>query len=727
MAINWVSTARTIVLVLCVTSFVDKGKGDDVSSMASAHVRTNWGVVFNKVGTVLNGITKYRHTFGITIPVLDYLPLETMRCNSASLKLAHCETINDLIAQVNGKYQGDFDLMKKNVGNILAVIGNVEAADVKGRKLNPGKRRKRRSAGQQLQQEEPVGTPHLSPNYCKDEAVEGGNNGGGFLATLGKIGSDIFGLPTYDDIKIVDRHICELADSVDLNRREILKSNERLSSISATLNNRISALQHGLVNMNARITETQENLMEVAKTVVNDLNELKKRMNYIEVTQEAMYLFMANLERFKNAALQHLRYAETWLFGVNRLLEGYVPQELVSVDDIQSVLDHVNTDVLPRYPGLRMVHTNPSFYYQVRSTAFTRSNHYVFITLTVPLKSDGGVLGVYRIDRTHIPTAEHHTSSTRIANLPDFIAVTPDLAYYTEMSVAHYTSCRGEGIKVCPTERALQDSNRLTCAASIFFDKKADIVDKCDIRYEPGDVASEAIRLGDAEYLVHSEKASRESTWTLHCPYARPEEGQSDIEPMKSIPSCNTCIVRVPCGCSLDGGTFLIPLQLTGCAIAEHPGFPEVTKVYPVNLPVLTSIYSVGDIANVNGSTTHGDVSDGNPLALSKLMINYTKSNWEEVVAKDEKYKTDFKRLMAQQKKGMVTYGDRAEYYLRKATDFKDLNMAHIKDLEAQFGGELYKEFLNPRAMVGGISVFWMVAISTLAMTLYNCCKGRTR
>lgn len=686
---------------------------NEIASMPHSYSRVNWGVVFNKVGTILNGIAKYRHTFAVAIPVMDYTPLQLMPCDSDELKLAHCEAINILVNEVNMGYENEFALMKQNVANVLAVIGEID-------ETGGGGRRKKRDTTSSSS------SPHLSPDFCQDGSQDAG--GGGLLATLGKIGSDIFGLPTYDDIRIVDKHICQLADTVDLNRREILKSNERLSSVSAALNNRISSLQHGLANMNERISETQDRLVEVTRTMVDDLNELSNRMSFIEATQEAMYLFIANLERFQNAASQHLTYAATWLYGVNKLLEGYVPQELIMVDDIQSVLDHVQNVVLPKNPQLRLVHTNPSFYYQVRSTAFTRTTNYVFITLTVPLRSVGGILAVYRVDRTHISTAEHHTSSTRIANLPDFFAVTPsDLAYYTELSLAHYSSCRGEGIRVCPTERGLRASNSLTCAAAIFYDRTTEISKHCEIHFEERVMPSEVVKLRDMEYLVHSEYSGPDETWTLHCPYASPEPGSSSGQGhLQSIASCNTCIIQLPCGCSLDGGTFLIPVQLTGCTVHEELGFPEVTKLFPINLPVLTSLYSAEDILHMHGSTVHTEPSHSD-LLPTDFLLNVTKSDWAGVVAKDEKYKVDFKKLISRHKKESVAYADKAEYYLKKATDFYDLNMAHIKDLEKQFGGELYHNFLNPSAIVGGTSTFWVVAVISLSMSVYNCYRGRGR
>ena len=707
-------------LLLCLLLF-DVGCTDDIASMAPWYIRTNWGVIFNKVGTVLNGITKYRHTFAVGIPVMNFTALRPMQCNSERLRKAHCIVINSLTDQLNTAYEQEFAKMKQSIDNMIRVIGNVESVSGSSKPTdNAGSRKKRRKRAAY-----DSSTPHLSPNYCKDGTVDNENKGGGFLSTIGKIGSDIFGTPTWDDIKVVDTHICELANSVDLNRQEIIESDVRLSSISGALNNRISSLQHGLANMNHRITETQQSLVNVSRDVVKDMNRLYARMNLIEATQESMYLLLGNIERFQHVAVRHLRYGTSWLSGMNQLLKGYIPQELITVDDIQNVLDHVNTVVLPKNPQLRMVHPNPSFYYQVRSTAYTRSQNYVFITLTVPLKSVGGVLGVYRVDKTHIATAEHHTSSTRISNLPDFFAVTPDLEYYTEFSVAHYTSCRGEGVKVCPTERALQDANRLSCVAALFLDKKSDVMNLCEFRYEQNDLPSEAIRLGDNRYLIHSKNAGPHHTYTLHCPYASPEPGQSGVGHIRTISSCNTCIVTVPCRCSLDGGTFLITEQLTGCPVGEEIGFPEVTKVYPVNLPVVASQYSIEDLVDVDGSSTHSSPSDENPLMLSDLHFNITDSNWEEVVAADEVFQTNLTHLIEQHKKQGAIYAHRSVYYLKNITSKFRIGMSKVKAIDDMIGGDMFKNFFNPSSILGSVSFVWFMAIITIVMSIYNCYRRR--
>jgi hypothetical protein len=169
----------------------------------------------------------------------------------------------------------------------------------------------------------------------------------------------------------------------------------------------------------------------------------------------------------------------------------------------------------------------------------------------------------------------------------------------------------------------------------------------------------------------------------------------------------------------LDGGTFLIPVQLTGCAVNDVDGFPSVTRVYPINLPLMAAIYPERDLLRVNGSMTLAS-----PLVTTELNVN--QSDWEEVVAKDETYQVDFQRLMKQITKGRDVYADRASYYLKKATDMQDLNLAPIKNFIAHTG-QLLSSVMTGSTILGSISIFWIVAVSALVMAVYNMCRAHYR
>lgn len=670
------------------------------------------------MGAILNGISQYKHTFAVAIPDTNFAFLHVLPCNTSNLKLAHCEAINTVINRLNNKYGMAFARARTRLNSVLNIIGNIETNIIDHSKIsnNNNKHRSKRDTGNN--------TPTLSPNFCQDGGKLKEENAG-FFASIGQALGSAFGMPSYSDYKTIYKHICELADTVDINKEEIVKSNERLSSISSTLNNRISVLQGGLVNLNARITETQQKIISFCNSTQVSLDQLDQRIQFLENVQEHLYYMMGSLQHFEFTAQEHLHYTNNWIAGVYKLLEGYIPFQLVTPNDIESVLKHVRETILTSYINLRLVHPNPAFYYQMKHTVFTRSNNYLFITLHVPISDVGGLLGVYRIDNLHLRTAEHLSSSTKIVGLPDFFAITPNNGnkqYYMEISLQHFMSCKGEELKICETSRSLQSTNVLTCAAALFFDKNKSIINKCDIRYESTDLPTEVIKIDDDEYLVHSQNASKEITWTIQCGILESTANRV-TKYVKQIQSCNTCVIKVPCGCSVDGGEFMIPTRYTNCNITSQgeTGYDLIKKQYPVSMPTVVNLLPDDIVDKINGKTLLTSVSDKNPYATSSLSFNITRYQWDQVIARDKIYQSDFKKLMKLHKNQSIIYASKSEEMLKKATDFHDINMHGLNNLKHMFSSKTLRSLLNPKHVVGTLSIFWILSTITVTMSLYNC------
>jgi hypothetical protein len=688
----------------------------DVTDMATSHIQYNWGVAFYKVGAILNGISQYKHTFAIAIPNTDFEYLELLPCNTTNLKLAHCDAINTVINRVNNKYAMTFLSIKERVKNVLSIIGNIEIKNSDRSKINTNNRRSKRHTINE-------DTPTLSPEFCKNGVVK--ENNAGLFGVIGQALGSAFGLPSYGDFRTIYKHICELADSVDINKEEIIKSNERLSSISSTLNNRISVLQGGLVNLNKRITDTQKQLIIFCNSTEVVLDMLDTRINFLEHVQENMYFLMGSLQHFEFVAQQHLHHTNNWIEGVYKLLEGYIPYQLVSANDIENVLKHVHKTILNKYINLRLVHPNPAFYYQMKDIVFTRSDNYLFITLHVPISDVGGLLGVYRIDNLHLRTAEHLPSSTRIVGLPDFFAITPNNGnkrYYMEISLPHFMSCRGDDLKICETSRSLQSTNVLTCAAALFFDQNKSILEKCDIRYESTDLPTEVIKIDEHEYLIHAENISQSTSWTMQCGILESSTNKVSQD-IKQIPSCNTCVLKVPCGCSIDGGEFMIPTRYTNCNISgeSDTNYELLDQKYPISMPTVTNLLPADFVKKVNGKSLLSSLKKNNTYFTPSLSFNITQYQWDQVIAKDKIYEADFKKLMELHKNKSIIYASKSEEMLKKATDFHDLNMQGLTDLKNIFSSKTLSALLNPKHIFGTLSIFWGVSIITLIMSIYNC------
>lgn len=678
------------VLILCTTVFVG---AVDIAELPNSYQRTNYGVMFNRVDNILNGITKYRHTFKVPIPDFTYTPLEEMECATDQQREIGCETVNRLTRTANTVAQQSFARSDRLLNLALKVIPNVE--DIK---IPAGANKVRRET-------------RLGPEYCKYKGQEDGG-GDGFLATSGKIMSDLFGLPTFDDIKVTDRHICELAEVAEINKKAISSANDRLSSISETIEKRIDTIQQGMTDVNLRVTESNRKLQEAADMAVDQLNIVISRQNRAEMSQQVMFEVMTNLAQHRGQVMEHVMAFNNWLPDINRLIQGYLPVNFVSIDDLQEVINHINNRIVPSYHhSLKLVHPNPSFYHRIRSISYTRDHKNIYISVVFPMYTAGGLLAVYRIDQTHISISNHHDSSTQISNLPDFIAVTADLHYYMELNLAHYMSCRGDDVRMCSTERSLQVADKRTCAAALFYDHREDVMNHCDIHYEPYELPSEAVLLDDANYLVHSKNAGPHNTWTMHCPYTK-----SVDKDVQQIPSCKTCIIQVPCGCSVEAVDFSIPYRLTGCHMTDRDMKPTLVRKFPANLPMMTHLYSAAQLRDWTGSN-----ATNTPWMLDHLNLTIIDTVMPEVVEANKRYANDFHKLMQLHRNKSVAYASKSEYFLKKATDMRDIDMTTINGLKNLLGGSTWARFLNPKAAIGGISTAVVISVVAFAMSVINC------
>lgn len=673
----------------------------DFASLPQVKRRQNWGVNFVKVQTVLNGATKYLHTFAVPIPVISHTPIPRMKCGTKE-KLVHCQAINTMTGEINTMIDDELSRLKDTMELNLKAIPNIDDASITD--ITPRTHYRKRVKRDTV----------AGPDYCRKlKSGEDGEDGSGLGVTLGRVWSDITGSPTWDDIRVVNSHICKLADVINMTQTMIHHASDRMSSMSKTLNKRMDAIQNGMVDVNNRVTDTNNQLINISTKIRMEENAQSNRMSQIEATQELMFTIRAQLSKVRMHIVEFEEYVHMFTLGINTLLSGRLPPELIKPDDVQRVLTFmIETKVIRG--SIRLVDPNPAFYYMTENVAFTRSEKYrmLYITMTVPLYEQGGILAIYRIDQTHIATKQGHLSSTVIVDLPDYLAVSADQLYYTEFNTAHLSSCRGSSVKICATEMSLRSFDSPSCAAALFKDDPKSIMTRCDIRYSDEPVPAAAIKLPDSTFLVHSPKAATDPSamWDISCP-------ESPEPNTHKIPVCSTCLIRINCGCKLIAtGEFYIPIQLSDCnrTVVRDPS--DVVMQYPANLAMLHSLLTPEQLTHVTGDTRKSRKWDGNIKPLKMVS-----QEWTNTVEASEKYSTKLKRLVELNNAESAAYETQADEALKRATNFNDLNAAHLEDLEKTFGGLTWLRALDPKATLGGVSVITLLLITSIIMGVYNC------
>lgn len=622
---------------------------------------------------------------------------EDVECGTGtSIVVRHCQAVNILASQVNAVYREAFREAQDAIMAVMAPISNVDPSQ---------KRRKKRD------------TTYLGATFCTHaENLEANKGDGGIAGWLGKIFSSVTNTPTYSDIRTIARHMCELGKVGDLVSKDIANTAEKLTSIQTTTDKSFQEINEGMTNQRARIFEVQHKLGNLSMAVLSSTENLVERLAQVEEGTEYVIRLYADLYKAEERMRQSLEKAGDFVRGVSTLHGGYLPRELVPLEETSKVLANVRHYVTDNGLNLRLVHPNPIFYYHVQgSVVYAREDTILFLTLKIQLGTEGGLMAVYRVDQTHLSVTPKSPASTRVENLPDFFAVTQNHRYFVEMSTAHFLTCPGDGgtVRTCRTERALQDANRKTCAAAIFFNDARAVLLKCDIRVETSPVPSRAVRLEDNRYLVHTEDFYNTS-WTERC------EGDR----IKRIPACNTCVLNVPCGCSVDAEDFFIPTQVTNCRVMGD--LPTVNVSYPVNLHVMSHVFDINEVIKIDGDTVFSGEDAGAHLTLPNLDFNLTiSSDWGHVVEKEKLYAASLDKLMVHYNNRSQLFKSQADYFLHKAEDFSKDNLGKLSSLGKLFDGGALANLLNPSSSLAFTSVFWIIAVLAFALSVFNCCKRR--
>lgn len=721
-------------------------------------LRQNYGVLFEKAGQLIGrtGETEYTYTFAVPLPTVDIdnYEIDLQECVTEMQKKFKCELFNQMVKERKSACFSKVQSTQIEYERVLDLIPFFNTTV----QLNNDEKRKKR----ETDTEKKLYGDNTDFAGFVNKAVHELPG----VQLISSVGNNVFGTVSKQTLEKVALNINRVGQLVESSGDRVHHFDSEFTSIQIQTHEAFNRHAQVLRKMKSDMNAVSQALTEQAKRNAEGANQAEKDLSILEiVTDRYTAEMLPALYQYDTRCAAYRDRLVMFTHSISTLMKGFLPERLVSASLMSEVLSGLK-ERLEKMPSnnvakTKIVQDNPAFYYQAKGkTSYTRTYDYLFLTLSIPLFSSGGLLTVYKVDTfdVDVRTGSKSVGSTRddetieymkrsneklhpyvdpllhgktkISNLPEYLAISSDSEYYILLTNEYYKSCsikdmRTGSLRVCTSFMpALKHISINTCATAVFRDSYALVKESCTVVHTPFPDIGSASQIGDSNTFIVQGSSNMDDVWTLNCPLQ--QDRILDIKPR------TLSLLSLPCYCSLSTKGFFLPYVVSGCD--RHDGSEEVDKdisssvrnYVPVNLYNMKTFADTSKLA-IDLSTLSGDsISDESPwpsLEGSVHPIKIHNLTWrmpvEDVVEHTKKYQIDISKGAKEMLNGGKAYTRKTDKLIHEVKDFTDIEasfkkknaVSAFKDLIRIFpgGGYLATALMSP-----GFVSLCACAISTL-------------
>ncbi|ELT95157.1 hypothetical protein CAPTEDRAFT_187486 [Capitella teleta] len=607
----------------------------------------------------------------------------------------------------------------------------------------------------------------IQPMHCDEDSR------GNFFDDLR---SGIFGVATQSQVKVVANQICRINNVIGLNSQEIVQTNSRLSSLSQETNARLDNTASAITNLNERVQETRLSLQKLAQDMGLSLRSINAKIN-AEIRGTHIFLsLLSEIQKYDEEMDSIETKIDNFVEGINQLITGYLPPSLVP----QTRLKRIITDIMltlskggvvvggggnnngenysknnngsksrsssrssSNTNDIALVETRPNFYYMINTIISTRADDKVYIMVPFPLRADGGgLMTLYRVE--DIPITLNSTSqvTTRVVNVPDFLAISMDENYFSEYSATDIVMCKGDALLTCSSERSLRSINDPSCIMAIFANHGKHVNNVCDFAMEMKSLPSSATKIAPDLYYLHSSRVANEhnhdnrddgvekktkttiAPWLIKC-LDLSGGGEETSHP---ITPCAGCTHRLPCGCALIAtGEFSIPRRLCdasdiGLSNDEHEENDGDIhqRRYIINLPFANALY--GDEYDIDFNGEHMFVREPE---ISFPIFQPFSEDFTAAIDRDKTFSMNMSSYIAAMEVENRVYSDKASAALGESKAFINKTLSDLEDQEKERDRLSWLTVLTPSTAEEAVIVGIALPIIAIILNIFVICKTK--
>ena len=467
------------------------------------------------------------------------------------------------------------------------------------------------------------------------------------LSFIGDLQRSIFGVATTRDIDTLASHVLHIESFLNSSSTAQKSYQEHLDSYIVAASDRFDNMNDHIDRHRSIMNDTIDELRRLTSVVQKgqgDINNIWQGVDSLIImvlsTFRSSLLSTHYLEKFTTESDKRLNAVQT-------LLQGFLPIQLIKPQLLRATLLSISDQLRSHYPYFRVAHHTLFDHYKTPGVLFSHTENYLYIQVKVPLVHQQAQLQVYQIRSFTIPVSSYHSGNatkvayTQVGDLPDYIAVTPDYEYYSELSDTQYRVCRAQSTTICYQLVTLLKSNSVpSCAVALLNDDHAQIKSNCNVNYVTNlSFRPSTTDLGQGRLLVQS----MDTKWTRKCL----DQSATDVV------GCQFCVVNLTCGCELRSSEFYVPPSLFGCDHATT--IMTVRESY--NLPFITRFY---DSPNFTVSHLYNAFHDESAIPTFSIAA----SDWGEFAQKEHHISADMNKLANMLKADDKIYYSPVDYLL---------------------------------------------------------------
>ena len=670
--------------------------------MASVVHRLNWGVVFRRTNSILNGASIYYHTFGFPIPSVPQLALKELNCpNLTNAKMINCDAANDLILITSRVLNEKIRALNERIQAVSRVIPSVSEQFSGKRKRREARQRRAGSRGSGGGDSDPDQEP-----FCNNIPHVPEQAGDAFRGS--------FGLATDAQVKTLASNICELGKASRMISTAITSTREQFSTITKNVDRRLNNLGTLIVEVNERVTEGHRALERLHGEVEIALDRQEDILRALYVSNTVLVKLRNKLQTLEAEVDMAEFSVDNYRIGMGQLLTGQLPPSLVSHEDLQAAIELAQQKIRNAVPDALLVETNPAYYFLHGEVTVTRStfNNYVYAMLAIPIHSRvGGIMNLYRVENVPITFNSTSRARTRVENLPDFIGVSPHSNFYSDFSATEIATCKGHDLLTCESERSLYSSDTPSCAMAIFLDRPHEIIRLCNFSIELHPKSTAITRLERDLYYIYSPHANSAAPWQLVC------DGQiaANYQPRSG------CLQHVRCGCSLlSPREFEIPARMCDASDKHGASFVTYPRRYTINLPLLSSL--VRDTRTIHYTGGHMFTEE---IPTTYNFAQPARDAFARALERDQEFAVDMKEYIRTVDEESVVFETKAAALLNEARQYTDKIGASINETANELKAVGFLASMTPKTATGAIAVGYGLPIVAIIMLVVVCCVKR--